>query len=463
MNKNIRIILAPLTALLIASGCSLSDLVNVDKHQIDSDVDHDYLDTKLGALGLLNSTLGGLQSAVSLTSLNVGVFSDELTSRPQYVSNNDYTYSLGADLDSRIEPENYPTGKGIIFPAYIQLQSTRIKAGYARYFLRRQSDIALNYAISAAYSYEGYSIILLAENLCSGVPLSKANYGQKVEYGKRLSTDSLFEIAISKFDSALTIPHDSIRFTTLARIGKARALLSLGRYKEANEAVVEVEQDAEFNLTYTEAIAPGASSSISFDAFWTTTETIGSRQRQRGHEIANNEGVNGLRWYSNANNVDPRLPVTVKSSGDSLIFAEIVRQEKFPNGNIKLKLASWIEAMLVKSEYLLSIDDPNWIVPINEARRSIGLLDIVSPTAKKDKIDLLFYERAFWFYLHGTRLSDMRRLVRQYNRPVNSVYPVGEYSRSLEIFTYSDATVFIPSLDEFNNNYAYSGCINRLP
>ena len=37
----------------------------------------------------------------------------------------------------------------------------------------------------------------------------------------------------------------------------------------------------------------------------------------------------------------------------------------------------------------------------------------------------MFRERAFWLYLTGHRLADLRRLVRQYNRSVDEVFPGG--------------------------------------
>ncbi len=447
--------------LTLLTGCSLDNIVKVDKHQIDRDVDPKYLDTRQGALGLLYSALGSFQEAFSETSLYTGVLTDELTSRP-YMITADYRKSLGTGIDARVEPDNYLIGKGISFGPYAQLQATRIKAGYARHFLRRQSDSSLGYAISASYAYEGYAMTLMAENLCSGIPLSDVQYGKESVYGKAIPTDSLLKIAVSKFDSALSISHDSVRYTLLARIGKARALVSLGRYEDAANTVSDVQQNDKFRLTYTETAASGTSSTTPADAFW-TMDGNSSKARQAGHEIVNREGINGLVWYTNPNNIDPRLPVTVQKVADTFTFTPVVRQAKFPSGSISVNLASWVEAKLIESEYLLSIDDPQWLSPLNEARRSIGLSDTTAPSSMKDKTDLLFRERAYWFYGHGTRLSDMRRLVRQYGRPINSVYPIGEYSRASDVFTYSDAVVFIPSIREHNENYAYSGCINRNP
>ncbi len=468
MNKILRSVTMMVGAfglIAIVSACSLDSIVKVDKPQVGEDVDFDYLDTRPGALGLLYSTIGSLQSAVSSVSKEVGNISDELTARPH----NSFESVYGAPgPDTRLETDNGAGVHGVQLAAYRDLQTARVRAGYARYFLRRQSDSSLNYAISAAYAFEGYAITMLAENLCSGVPLSDVRYGEKAVYGRALPTDSLLVIAISKFDSALYLNHDSTRFKTLAKVGKARALMSLGRYSDAAMTVSDIQPTDNFSIHYTETITPdpNSPSQDARDAFWTNAILApgSSSTLYQGHEIVNQEGGNGLLWFVNARNLDPRLPVDVSIVDDTVyVFPTVVRQRKFADGNISFNLASWIEARMIAAEYLLSTSDPNWIDPINEARQTVGLSDTVSPANAVQRQNLLFRERAFWFYLHGTRLSDMRRLVRQYGRSVNSIYPVGSYTRSSQVYTYGDATVFIPSQQEFSENHVYAGCINRNP
>ena len=70
----------------------------------------------------------------------------------------------------------------------------------------------------------------------------------------------------------------------------------------------------------------------------------------------------------------------------------------------------------------------------------------------------MFSERAFWFFGTGHRLGDLRRLVRQYGRPAESVFPTGLYFKG---GTYGpDVNLPIPS-QEANNPLAPSGCIDR--
>jgi hypothetical protein len=82
----------------------------------------------------------------------------------------------------------------------------------------------------------------------------------------------------------------------------------------------------------------------------------------------------------------------------------------------------------------------------------------------------MFRERAFWLYGTGTRLGDLRRLVRQYGRNQNTVYSVGPYPFSgatgipgpLGAYG-TDVSLTLPTaaggLSDPNPNY--KGCLNH--
>jgi len=62
-------------------------------------------------------------------------------------------------------------------------------------------------------------------------------------------------------------------------------------------------------------------------------------------------------------------------------------------------------------------------------------------------------------YLTAHRTGDLRRLVRQYGRPVASVYPSGAYFKG---GVYGSDYVIPVSADE-RNNPRFQGCIDRDP
>ncbi len=49
------------------------------------------------------------------------------------------------------------------------------------------------------------------------------------------------------------------------------------------------------------------------------------------------------------------------------------------------------------------------------------------PATKDQAATLFFREKAFWTYGRGQRLGDLRRLIRQYGRTEDNVFPKGVY------------------------------------
>ncbi len=71
-------------------------------------------------------------------------------------------------------------------------------------------------------------------------------------------------------------------------------------------------------------------------------------------------------------------------------------------------------------------------------------------------------ERAFWLFGTAHRLSDLRRLVRQYGRSQDAVFPTGPYTNGNQAYyTTFGADVNFPILNAEIGNPAFHGCINR--
>jgi hypothetical protein len=66
-------------------------------------------------------------------------------------------------------------------------------------------------------------------------------------------------------------------------------------------------------------------------------------------------------------------------------------------------------------------------------------------------------ERAFWMFGTGHRLADLRRLVRNYGRPQETVFPTGTYAPGQDYGT--QVNLAIP-IEEKNNPNA-QGCLDR--
>jgi hypothetical protein len=123
---------------------------------------------------------------------------------------------------------------------------------------------------------------------------------------------------------------------------------------------------------------------------------------------------------------------------------------QFPNLNSPVTLASGIEARMIEAENFLKLGDvANFMATINAARATkAGLTPLTDPGTPAARVDLLFRERAFWMYFTSHRLGDMRRLIRQYGRATESVFPTGPYIHGGR---YGTEVVLVPAQAELNN------------
>jgi hypothetical protein len=76
-------------------------------------------------------------------------------------------------------------------------------------------------------------------------------------------------------------------------------------------------------------------------------------------------------------------------------------------------------------------------------------------------VDLLFRERAYWLYATGTRQGDLRRLVRQYHRDKNTLYPRGAYAGVGSYGDFIDAPIPISGSYSESPNPYFHGCLSR--
>lgn len=456
--------------VILGTGCSLSNLVDVNNPETGRVLDRDFVRSAQGAVGLFNASIALLQQVNIQRTLNIAFFTDELTLIPDGTPGHSAAEPPHNNSDSRrgsiIQSKDGYYIEGLPYPEYQNLNTARLTAIQARSFLKNLKDPIYDLQIAGSYAVEGYSIIMLAEDLCSGIPLSEIPEEGKVIYGSPLTTEQLLLTAVAKFDSSLQIPHDSSKYVALAKIGKGRALMGLGDYRKAAESVVDIQMNDKFEFKYSDVVVSIGTNSVDPQPyrFWTWTPFSPTGTGVGGAvEVLNGEGINGLVWFADPKKIDPRLPVTTQLVNGQPTFTPPVRQLKFVGANVSFTLAKWAEAKMIQAESYLKDNDTRWIEQINEARRSVGLADTVAPSNQNEKIDLLFRERAYWFYGEGVRLSDYRRLVRQYDRNPHNVYPTGPYTRQASVYHYGNAYVYVPLIDEIIYNHKYEGCFNTNP
>lgn len=361
--------------------------------------------------------------------------------------NSQILYS-GMLADEWIHSGTFPTRKEIDIRRILDTNATLQDVTRTLYRARTSAETAVrNFADLGAgtaghaevLNLAGYSYIMFGENYCSGVPFSELNEEGGFEFGSPESTQEIFEDrALARFEEALSVAQTAGSTTQeyLARVGMGRALLNLGRSAEAAAAVADVPTDFTYLVTHSENTTREQNVVYNFNNL------------QERWSVANEEGLNGLPYRDDN---DPRVPWT-RTGGTDVGFdgeTEQYDQLLYPNRGADAVLASGIEARLIEAEAALATDPVSAFTTLNDLRDAAGLDPIVDPGTTDGRVDALFKERAYWMWLTSHRLGDLRRLVRQYGRDTESVYPTGSYFKTGEPYG-PDVSLPLP-VDEANN------------
>jgi starch-binding outer membrane protein, SusD/RagB family len=356
---------------------------------------------------------------------------------------------------------------------YVWLQRARRAAVEALHDMGVAGETS-GLTVARTHAIEAYPYVALGEGWCGAVPISYFQDGEFI-HGPMHSTAELFEGAVERFDLAAA----AVDGFHLAAVGKGRALLSLGRFAEAAEAVADVPTDFIYFFEHDN------NSSIQRNNIW-------ALQENGRWTMADRKGGNGLPYLSSG---DPRVPWRAAGTGfdrNTPLFLSQRYAQTFStpeNNAANFVLADGIEARLIEAEAALHAGG-DWLGILNELRENFrqlmadrygvgnypvnleagvaagrlepGLPPLQDPGDHDARIDLLFEERAYWLYLTGHRLGDMRRLARApYNRPVDEVFPIGPYFKG---GAFGDDVNFSVPFDEENNiNYDPAACITTQP
>lgn len=371
---------------------------------------------------------GGHEGQINVT----GLFTDEL------LSSETFPDRIGVD-----QRTVFP-GNGSMGGVFLDLSRAR---AFAEFGSTRFNEFAPGTADHAeVLNLAGFTYVLFAENYCSGVPFSYLQDDGSVQLGSPLTRDETLTRAIAKFDSALTFAaaEEDDEQLHLASVGKARALLDLGQYAAAAAAVAAVPLDFEY------VIESSDNSARQNNGVWNYTFNTAA------FSVPDVEGTNGLPFASAD---DPRVPSTPGGLGFDGT-TDFTLQLKYPDRTTGAVLASGVEAQLMVAEAALAGGDAGaWLTALNAPRRSAlaaPLPDLADPGDAAARVDLTFQERALWLYLTSHRLGDLRRLVRQYGRDAEAVFPTGEHHKGQY-----GTDVNLPISGTERNNPNFQQCLDR--
>jgi hypothetical protein len=295
--------------------------------------------------------------------------------------------------------------------------------------------------IAQLYVLQGFTYVIAGESFCNGIPVGNADDLNPAT--EILSNNQLFEKAIAHFDTALaTAAATDAKMRNAALIGKARALVDLKRYADGAAILGPVPTEFVYNVEF-------SNTTIVNDVYdWMfATPNFGP---------ADKEGGNGLNYVTSG---DPRIKVDATTTRPGQDGTRIWVTQMFTRGDAPVPLATGVEARLIEAEARLAANDAaGWLGKLNTARATLATLTpLADPTSAAGRVDLMFRERAFWMYFTAHRVGDLRRLVRQYGRTPETVWPTGNYFKG---GVYGTDMNLPPSQAE-RNNPDYPGCANR--
>jgi starch-binding outer membrane protein, SusD/RagB family len=442
--------LAPLALLaagaLVLSSCDVSEILTVEDPDIinPSNVSSPAgaEAARVGAIARFTTATTGAESMLLLG----GLLADEW--------NNGDSFIARQEIDQRtVTPQN-----NFLTDANRNLHRARLASRIAIDLLRQYNPLAPAWQIAELYFIQAWVENIAAEHFCNGLVFSTVVNGAEV-YGGPMTTAAAYAMALAHADSGLALITGStandVKIKSALQLVKGRILLNLNRPADAATAVSGVATSYAYTVFH--------ATTTTSNQFWSFNNNAGR------YSVSTNEGTNGLN-FATAN--DPRVPTcqgndavcktigVTKASRDDLTTPFWV-QRIWPTQTTNVNVMIGAEARLIEAEAQLRANNPTGALgTINALRATIpGLTPLVDASSDPARVDQLFRERAFTMFGRGTRTGDMRRLIRQYSRPANTVFPTGPWHKG---GAYGSDVNFPIPLTEQNNPVPGAGvCIDR--
>ena len=462
-----------MTVVLVASVTVIAACGSVTEDLLEAP-DPDIIDPALvqSAPGANSVRLGALSRLRSMTAgsegswLFGGLLADEWGTTSTFIQND--------EADQRAISLSNGSVTGSLRLIYrVPTSANQAIALLTKYRPSPASDIA------EMYFARGFAQTQLALDFCNGIPLSDAS-GATVVLGLPLTNVEVFTIALASYDSAIAASSAtdaaSIIINRAARIGKARALIALDQPAAAALLVAGIPTTYTYDVT----------SSLTGGTNVTWGQGASSRRYSVGDSIEGNGRnllvQNAIPFFSLK---DQRVLAvyTVSSNGkdttksqDGITFSRTTARY---GQTSSMPVVNGIDARLVEAEAALRANDvpgmlailnalraaPQVLVPpspqasgIHPGLTTTAMAALADPGTAAGRINLLFREKALWTFGRGQRLGDMRRLIRQYGRTQDQVFPVGAHYRGGNYGTDVNLPV---TTDEKNGNPNFSQCLDR--
>jgi len=433
----------------VFSGCDLNEELLAPQNP--GIIDPSSVNSPAAAAGLRVAAIGQLKSRTAggeSVWLYGGLLADEWKSSD--------TFSQRNETDQRTIQTNNANTQG----AYNSLQQAR---GYTRTAIEKsvQYTPEAKADIGEMWFTLGFLEMSLAENFCNGTPLTNTVDGQPV-YGQPLTNAQVYAIAVTHFDSALTLltgaDAKSVSVKNATLIAKARALLNLGQQSAVPALLASVPTSYAYTLTWDQTTGD--------QQLWGLNNSAGRYTVSDSVDNITGRVPNALPFVSAK---DPRVPTAAPTSPKPFDgVTPLKTQQIYPGRSDPIPLVSGIDARLFEAEAKMAAGDYAGMLKIlndlRTASQKIGPLTVAAmpaltttPTTKDQAVDLLFREAGFWQFGRGERLPNLRREIRLYGKTQDQIFPTGNFHKQ-GVFGI-DVNIPVPDAELTNPNF--HGCIDR--
>lgn len=428
------------------AACSVPEMLEVNDPDI---VNPSLVSSPAGATAVKNGAFARLAAATSGDEslfLLGGLFTDE------WLNGDSFIERWQIDQRSVIYNNSYVTA------AYRVLHRTRSSGEQAIPLLQQYIPAGPKADVAEMYFVMAYVENLMAEAFCSGLVFSNT---LTQAYGTQITTAETYALALAHADSGLALLTGSsaadVRVRNALSVTKARILLNQGKanFAAASAAVAQVPTNYRYNIFH--------SVNASSNQFWSLNLSA------RRYSVADREGGNGLP-FATAN--DPRLPICAGGSAGCPVTqatrddanGPMYVQRLWVDRLTPVDIVSGTEARLIEAEAMLNANNPaGALAKLNELRTTVtGLAPLTDAGSADARVAQLYRERAFWRFGRGTRLGDLRRLVREYGQSATAVFPTGAWHKGSGSYG-PDVNFPIPQAEENNPNVTSKGgmCLDR--
>jgi starch-binding outer membrane protein, SusD/RagB family len=447
-------VLAAAALVIAGSACrSTEEILSVTDPDIINPIDVQSAAganvVRIGALQRLNAATSGGTSNDEGIFLLGGLFADEW--------NNGDSFIARQEIDQRV----ITIQNTFLTSANRSLHRARLGAMQAIDLIREWNPTGPPAELAEMYFVQAYAENSVGEHYCNGIVFGSVANGEPV-YGQPISVTETFELALAHADSGLALitgtTTNDVRVRNALRVIKGRILLNLNRPADAATAVNGVPTNFAYQMLHSQTTRD--------NQIWSFNNSA------RRYSVSTAEGINGLNFATAG---DPRVPVCiggdvtcrgigVTSNQRDDLTQPIYVQRIWPTRDSPVTIVAGIEARLIEAEAQLRAGNPTAsLATLNTARAAVtGLTQLADAGTEAARVDQLFRERAFWLFSTGHRTGDLRRLIRQYGRAANSVFPTGAWHKAGNYG--SDVTIPIPQAEQNNPNLPASAttCIDRV-